>query len=43
MALEIAVYAEADMRENAEADPEHPEELLQFLDEYRMMHPEFTK
>jgi hypothetical protein len=43
MALDIAVRCEATMRAEAATDPEGPEEMLQFLDEYRLTHPEFTK
>ena len=43
MALNIALETEDTVR-GWEADPDHPEdELLQFLDEYRLTHPEFTK
>jgi hypothetical protein len=41
--LELALRMESRLRAD-EADPTHPEdETLQFLDEYRMTHPEFTK
>jgi hypothetical protein len=43
MCLNIALETEDTVR-GWEADPEHPEDaLLQFLDEYRLTHPEFTK
>jgi hypothetical protein len=41
--LELALRMESRLR-TEEADPTHPEdETLQWLDEYRMTHPEFTK